>query len=148
MVGYTTTHRSLQTFYQYDINIKDAFIVERDDGSVFEFVPSEEGLYYYNFTKSMERKKGQQETKNAMKIETVENLQRKFTKREMEAAEKAIRLYVILGRPSEDSFEQMLKKGKILNNPTTVTDFRNAKKINGEDLGAIKGKTVREKQFM
>jgi hypothetical protein len=36
----------------------------------------------------------------------------------------------------------MIKKGKILNNPVTVTDFWNAKIIYGKDLGAVKGKTV------
>jgi len=52
---------------------------------------------------------------------------------------------VILGRPSEESFELMIKKGKIINHPVSVTNFRNAKKIYGKDLGMIKGKTVREK---
>jgi hypothetical protein len=52
---------------------------------------------------------------------------------------------VILGRPSEESFELMIKKGKIINHPVSVTNFRNAKKIYGKDLGMIKGKTAREK---
>ena len=129
---------------KHNKNEKDAFIVERDDGSVFEFTPSKEGLYYYNFMRSIERKKKLLETKNTMMID-IENLQRRFTKREVDAAEKARRLYVILAWPSEESFEHMIKKGKIINNPVTVTDFINVKRMYGKDLGVIKGKTVREK---
>jgi len=44
---------------KYDNNHIDAFIVTRDDGLVIEFIPSEEGLYYYDFNKSIERKKDQ-----------------------------------------------------------------------------------------
>ena len=50
-----------------------------------------------------------------------------------------------MGRPSDESFELIIKKGKILNNPVMITDFQNAIKINGKDLGALKGKTVRSK---
>ncbi len=112
---------------EFDNNMKDAFLVERDDGSVFKFTPSKEGLYYYDFTKSIERKKKLLETKRTMMIDTVEKLQRSFTKRELNFAEKARGLYVILGRPSKESFELMIEKGKIINNPVSITDFRNAK---------------------
>jgi hypothetical protein len=139
-------HNMAKTFdsIKYDNNMKDAFLVERDDGSVFEFTPSKEGLYYYHFTKSIERKKKLLETKRTMMIDNIEKLQRRFTNREIDSAEKARRLYVILGRPSEESFELMIKKGKIINNPVSVTDFRFAKNIYGKDLGVIKGKTVRD----
>jgi hypothetical protein len=40
-------------------------------------------------------------------------------------------------------FEEMIQKGKIINTPITVQDYRNALKIYGSDLGAIKGKTTR-----
>ncbi len=36
----------------------------------------------------------------------------------------------------------MIKKGEVLNNRVTVTDFQNAEKKHGRDLGALKGKTV------
>jgi hypothetical protein len=71
--------------------MKDAFLVERDGGSVFEFTPSEEGLYYYDFKKSIKIKKKLLETKRTMMIDTVEKLQRSFTKREIDSAEKAKR---------------------------------------------------------
>jgi hypothetical protein len=69
----------------------------------------------------------------------------KFYEREIDQADQARRLYVIMGRPSDESFELIIKKGKILNNPVMITDFQNAIKIYGKDLGALKGKTVRSK---
>ena len=50
-----------------------------------------------------------------------------------------------MGRPSDQIFENMIKRRRILNNPITVMDYRNAIKIYGKDLGCIKGKTVRSK---
>lgn len=50
-----------------------------------------------------------------------------------------------MGRPSEESLELMIKKGKIINNLVTIMNFRDAKKVYGKDLGTIKGKTARQK---
>jgi hypothetical protein len=43
-------------------------------------------------------------------------------------------MYVTLESPSEDVFESTMKKGKILNNPVTITDYKNALEIYGKDL--------------
>jgi hypothetical protein len=124
----------------YDSKGKDAFIVTRDGGPILEFGPSPEGLYYYDFLKSVKR----QEEK-AMIVDTMEELQRNYTRREREGADRARRLYVIVGRPLSETFKDMLNKGLILNNPVTVSDYKNAESIYGKDLGTIKGKTVRIK---
>ena len=73
-----------------------------------------------------------------MIVDTVEELQRNYTRREKEGADRARRLYVIVGRPSSDAFKDMLNKGLILNNPVTVSDYKNAESIYGKDLGTIK----------
>jgi hypothetical protein len=46
-----------------------------------------------------------------MVINTEEEKQRNFTKREVEAAKGARRLYVIMGRPDRKSFETILRNG-------------------------------------
>jgi hypothetical protein len=66
-------------------------------------------------------------------------------KREIEGADVARRIYVTLGRPSQDVFESTIHKGSIINNPVTITNYRNALRIYGKDLGSIKGKTTRTK---
>jgi hypothetical protein len=80
-----------------------------------------------------------------MVVTTVEDIKRNFTKKEIDATDEARCLYVIVGRPSQKVFEEMIKTGKILNNPITLQDYRNALKIYGVDLGVLKGKTTRKK---
>ncbi len=134
----------------YDNTIQDAFMVECEDGTMMRFGPSKEGLYYYDFNESIKRKMEQEQKETLleqpiMAIQTVEAIQRNFSKREVEGTEAAQRLYVIVGRPSKKAFEDILRKGLFLNNSVTVQDYHNARTICGEDLGTLKGKMVRSK---
>jgi hypothetical protein len=126
----------------YDNTKRDAFVVTRDDDSTFEFIPSPDGLYYYDFSNCVKQYKNILENQYLMVIDTVDDLKRNFTKREITAADVARRLYVTLGRPSQDSFENIIHRGQILNNPITISDYRNALTIHGKNLGSIKGKTI------
>jgi hypothetical protein len=142
-------HKIVKRFksVKYANGVKDAFIVTLDDVSTMEFIPSKEGLYHCNFSLSMkQRKEIEQKLKEekTMVIRTVEEVKRNFTKRELENAEEARRLYVIMGRPSQKIFEKMITSGKLINS-VTVQDSRNAITIYGTDLGVLKGKTTRRK---
>ncbi len=81
----------------------------------------------------------------ALVVNTVEEIKRNFTKKELEKADEARRLYVIVGRPSRKQLEEIIKSRKIINNMIMVQDYRNALQIYGIDLGVLKGKTVRAK---
>jgi hypothetical protein len=109
-----------------------------------EFVPSASGLYYYDFNISVTRNKDRS-LQNTMMVETVEELRRTYTARELKQMDDARRLYVIMGRPSKADFLQMIKKGLLLENPVQMEDFINAERVYGKDLGVLKGKTVRIK---
>jgi hypothetical protein len=112
----------------YDNKKKDAFVVERDDGSHMEFILSREGLYHYDFNLSIKSRleKENQPSEKAMVIQTVEGVKRNFMKKEIESADKARRLYVILRGPSQKSFKDIIQEGKIINNSVTIQDYRNA----------------------
>lgn len=71
----------------YDNQVKDAFMVKRDNGPIMEFVPSAEGLYYYNFEQSIKRKQ-EQEAENTMIVKTVEGVQRNVAKQEIEVQKR------------------------------------------------------------
>jgi hypothetical protein len=76
----------------YDNRKKDAFVVQRDDGSYIEFIPSKDGLYHYHYSLSIQHSKDIAEgvkQHNTMLINTVEGLKRNFNKREIEQAENA-----------------------------------------------------------
>jgi hypothetical protein len=70
LIGYGTVYYNTEvaanilSFYKmtkrfknvsYDNTKKDTFIVKRDDGSDMEFFPSKDGLYHYDFNKSIKR---------------------------------------------------------------------------------------------
>jgi hypothetical protein len=71
LIGYRTVYYHLEvaanilSFYKmtkrfknvtYNNTKKDAFIVKRLDGSAMEFIPSKDGLYHYDFNKSIKRR--------------------------------------------------------------------------------------------
>lgn len=72
---------------------KDAFIITRDDNSLMELVLSEEGL----FTVTSQRVSNGKMLQKTFIIESVEQLRRNYTKRELNGADTARRLYVIMG---------------------------------------------------
>jgi hypothetical protein len=69
---------------------------------------------HYDFKLSIERCKEQEKPERAMMIQTVEGIKRNFNKKEIDQANEAQRLYVILGRPSQKAFEDILKRGKLV----------------------------------
>ena len=66
-----------------------------------------------------------------------------FSPRQVDKAEKARDLFILLGRPSAKSFRYVITHQLIKNNTVDVTDVDRADQIFGPDLGALKGKTVR-----
>jgi hypothetical protein len=75
-------------------------------------------------------------------VNSVEELRRNYTGRELQKVKAARRLYMMMGRPSKDDFQLMLRKGKLLNNPVTMMDYNYTERIYGKDLGVVKGKIV------
>jgi hypothetical protein len=66
----------------------------------------------------------------------VEELRRNYTIRELKQMDEARRLYVIMGRPSKVDFLQMLRKGKLLENPVRIEDFYNAERVYDKRSGS------------
>ena len=77
-------------------------------------------------------------------VSTVEENKQGFTKREIEAADQARKLFITMARPSIKDFERLLTGNHMINCPVTLQDFRNAIKIYGLDVGVIKGRSTRE----
>jgi hypothetical protein len=66
-----------------------------------------------------------------------------YTKRQVEDAKKARKLYSILGYPTVANFKHIIKQNLIKNCPVTVEDINIAEKIYGMDIAVLKGKTTR-----
>jgi hypothetical protein len=81
---------------------------------------------------------------NEVLVSTVAENKSRYSKKEVMKAELAHDLYLKLARPSVEDFSRMVRDGKILNCPITVSDIKRWIEIKGKDLGVIKGRTTRE----
>ena len=103
------------------------------------------GLYYYDSRNEPQTSNDEIFNKktNVVMLQTVLGNQEGFTKRELKKANTARRLYILLGRPSFKDFGNIVKWKLLQNCPVTYRDVINAWKIYGEDVGTVRGKSVR-----
>jgi hypothetical protein len=127
-----------------DTSVEAAMIVHRKDGSIMKFKEYKSGLYYYDAGK---HKAATSNTSNTNEdyifLITVAGSKESFTRREIEAADKARALYRKIGPPSEQDFNQILDDNLIRNCPVTSNDARRALHIYGPAIGTLKGRTVK-----
>jgi hypothetical protein len=136
----------------YDSDVEDTFSVHTEDG-VVKFTRSDEGLYVYkptsDFLKEVAGTKGMQPPANfqaqevSMMVSTVKENLMGYTKRQIEDAKRARRLYHIVGCPTVENFKHILRQNIIKNCPVTIDDVNIAEKSYGPDIGALKAKTTR-----
>ena len=113
----------------YDSEKGDAFLVHMEHKTV-KFTRRPEGLYQFKVpqTYKEEFKMNQEEKSNNM-IQTVDGNKIVYTKRQMERAKVAIKLYHIPGSPTLESFKAMLKSNIIKNCSVTAADVDIAEKF-------------------
>lgn len=125
----------------YDSKKEKAFIIYMPN-KILKFIKSENGLYYY-------KPKYKTSNKNTSlvnhSIESVDENKKLFTNRQVEQAKLARNIYHALGTPSVHDFKAIIKSNQISNIPITIDDINIAEKIFGPDVGALKGKTTRQK---
>ena len=119
-----------------------AFHVHKADGTgSVVFAEHESGLYLHDASVHNDN------TTNPTVIgyshlQTVAANKEGFTKRQVDLADEARRLYRMMGRPGLDRFFEALKKNHIINCPLSVDDAKRAESIYGKDVGFLKGKTT------
>ena len=119
-----------------------ALIVHATNGKLMKFTEYKSGLYYYDPTTTKSTKKS---VNSYSFIQTVEENKSHFTRREIEGADKARRLYRLLGRPNWNKFLRALNNNRIRNCPVTAADAKRAMFIYGREVAKIKGITTRQK---
>ena len=117
----------------YDSSKENSFLVHTKDKIVI-FPESDSGLYAHDM-----------EDRELVMLNTVADNMAKYSKREISGAKKARETYGSMGYPSPEDFRSMVRFNIINNCPVTLQDIEIAEDIWGKDIGALKGKTVREK---
>ena len=128
---------NLQT--KYDVvfdnrNGDNSFHVFTKDGKEILFSPSDNGIYRYDNSK-----------RDFCFTETVAENAKFYTKRQVEQAKMARKLYHAVGTPSIQDFRTLIRSNMIKNCPVSEEDIQIAEKIFGKGIVALKGKLTRSK---
>ena len=122
--------------------------VTKSSGGLMHFKELKSGLYVYDASKDINKVIKDNITLNNPSfnyslVSTINENESKFTTREVNAAKRALELYVRIGRPSYQTFIHILGHNLIRDNPVTLSDAKRAFDIYGKDIANIKGKTKR-----
>jgi Reverse transcriptase (RNA-dependent DNA polymerase) len=114
-------------------------IVYKHNGDTVTFSESGKGLYYYDTAAT----KVSTASSDYSFVSSVATNKAKYTRRQVDAADLAKRVYSLIGRPSHATFTKMIRENQLDGCPITVDDANRALKIYGPDVTALRGKTVR-----
>jgi Reverse transcriptase (RNA-dependent DNA polymerase) len=126
----------------YDSSKESAFIVQLPTKQV-KFTKSFNGLYYLKPTYNTNN--GKEKSLVNHSIESVKENKLLYTDRQVQRAKLARNIYHAIGTPSLKDFKLIITSNMIKNIPITIDDINIAEKIFGPDVGALKGKTTRQK---
>ena len=114
----------------YDSDKNGTFTVHKHNAQL-HFVMHQDGLHYHD-TKNCE----------VTLIQTVQENEKGYSKRQIKDAQEARDLYSKVGYPSPRDFQKLIAENMILNCPVIVEDVIRADKIYGRDIHSLKGKTT------
>ena len=119
-----------------------AFHVHKADGSGSTvFSEHESGLYLHD-TQSPPNPTPSSTVTGYSYLQTAANNKKMFTRRQVNAADEARKLYHMMGRPGIERFLRALTDNHIINCPITSEDAKRAETIYGKDVAFLKGKTT------
>lgn len=121
-----------------DSSNETAFLVTKHDGKVVKFDEDDTGLHYLNT-------KNKNELEDYCFVLTVQGQKEKFTRRELLQAERAERVYRLIGRPPHKQFLKIISSNVLKNCPVSVEDAKRAHFIWGPDKAYIRGVKTRQK---
>jgi hypothetical protein len=101
----------------------------------------------YAYRQSYDDEDVQQQTcalNTKIPIDSMQESKKNFTARQVERAKKARQVYHALGTPSLRDYKVIVSLSQIRNMQVTLEDVDLAENIFGPDIGALKGKTVRQ----
>jgi len=118
--------------------------VYKHNGEIMKFVEHAIGLYVHCVSNKSNHVNDNLDSNYAyLFLNTTHDLERQFTRRQVQEARDARTLYVNLGRPYNNQFMKLIQSSFIANCPVTSEHVLRAQYIYGSDVASIKGKTSR-----
>jgi len=124
---------------------KPTICVHKNNGDVMKFIEHPIGLYVhcvFNNSNRLDVNDILKPSYNYLFLNTQYDLEKQFTKRQVQEAKTARSLYINLGRPSQKQFKRLITSNSIKNCPVTMQHVERSNYIYGDDVGTIKGKTT------
>jgi predicted DNA-binding protein YlxM (UPF0122 family) len=136
----TDSYAEMAKKYQISSDSKhdNVFIVHLPNKNV-KFEEIGNGLYILKSSTLNKQKK------EVQLLSSMEENKGVYTTAQFKRAKIAQTLYHAMSTPSVHDFKGLLRMNMIHNNPVTTSDIELAEKICGQDIGSLKGKTVRRK---
>ena len=125
----------------FDSDKNNQFVVHRADGSQRVFQQSSRGLYYLDTSLTPQPVSGANST---VLVATVADNANNFSNADYAQAVLAQKIQKIIGRPTTRAFIHFIENNLLPNCPVNCRDVLRAEQIFGPDIGALKGKTVRQ----
>ena len=117
-----------------DTGIENCFNVYTRDRTVRKFLKSNRGLYYHDIRWG---------NSSTVLANTVSENKVLFTPRMINRADKARRLYGMIGRPTEREYVSILSSNELKNTSVTVKDAKTALKIYGPEPASLMSNITR-----
>ena len=121
----------------FDSATDNCFRVHKDNGKILKFQEATKRLYYFD---TVDR-----DVEETMLITTVDDNKSQVSAHDYSRAKIARALQRTIDKPTTKTFIHYVGENLIPNCPITVHDIKNAEFIWGPELGALKGKTTRQK---
>jgi len=118
-----------------DTGVENCFNVYKADGTVQKFLKSNRGLYYHDI---------RWVNSSILLANTVDENKALFTPRMINRADKARRLYGMIGRPSEREYVNILGSNELKNSSVTVKDAKTALKVYGPEEASLMSNITRQ----
>jgi hypothetical protein len=146
---YGFSHMADKHRITYNSDKEDAFVVHSHSG-IIKFKRTPDGLYVYKPSATFKKKVATLKTKTPLTETTqmvtmVKENSKGYTQRQFENAKRARRLCHIVGCPTVKNYKHILRQNIIKNCPVTAEDVNIAEKIFGGNIGALKGKSIRNR---
>ena len=126
----------------YDSSIEKAFVVHLPHKKV-KFM-RHNGLYYHIPTYNTLKSKQTSLLLNRS-LESVDENKMFYTNQQVQRANLARQIYHAIGKPLVNDFKMIVTSNMIRNLSINMDDIKIAENIFGPDVGALKGKTTRQK---
>lgn len=124
-----------------DTAVENVICVHISEEKVLKFVEVSNGVYMWNADNNANNK----QVSVYSFLTLVEANKKNFTRRELNAANDAKKLYVHLGMPDYKKFFKMLEDNKIRDCPLTIDDAKRCLHIYGPEIAKMKGSKARLK---